>query len=155
MAVGDAYVFPGFLTPVLTQLFFPKPPTTFLTWHVESYETNISNEKMTVLQEDYKNEPTKENDKNIYASYTGKYVVNFKEKLYVGFVEEVSDRKLLIECMRKIGKRNENLFSWPKKIKDKSWYSTDNIVSVVYEIRRKEDKNKFMIDEESWKYFLN
>ena len=30
MAVGDAYVFPGFLTPVLTQLLFPKPPTTFL-----------------------------------------------------------------------------------------------------------------------------
>ena len=31
MAVGDAFVFPGFLTPVLTQLFLPKPPTTFLT----------------------------------------------------------------------------------------------------------------------------
>ena len=31
MAVGDAYVFPGFLTPVLTQFFFPKPQTTFLT----------------------------------------------------------------------------------------------------------------------------
>ena len=31
MVVGDAHVFPGFLTPVLTQLFFPKPPTTFLT----------------------------------------------------------------------------------------------------------------------------
>ena len=31
MAIGDAHVFPGFLTPVLTQLFFPKPPTTFLT----------------------------------------------------------------------------------------------------------------------------
>ena len=30
MAVGDAYVFPGFLTPVLSQLFFPKPPTAFL-----------------------------------------------------------------------------------------------------------------------------
>ena len=30
MAVGDAYVFPGFLTPVRTQLFFPKPPTTYL-----------------------------------------------------------------------------------------------------------------------------
>ena len=24
-------VFPGYFTPVLTQLFFPKPPTTFLT----------------------------------------------------------------------------------------------------------------------------
>ena len=31
MAVGGAHVFPGFLTPELTQLFFPKPPTTFLT----------------------------------------------------------------------------------------------------------------------------
>ena len=30
MAVGDAHVFSDFLTPVLTQLFFPKPPTTFL-----------------------------------------------------------------------------------------------------------------------------
>ena len=30
MAVGDAYEFPGFLTPVLTQLSFPKPPNTLL-----------------------------------------------------------------------------------------------------------------------------
>ena len=34
MAVGDTYVFPGFLTPVLTQLFFPKPLTTFLACEV-------------------------------------------------------------------------------------------------------------------------
>ena len=31
MAVGDAHMFPGFLTLVLTQLSFPRPPTTFLT----------------------------------------------------------------------------------------------------------------------------
>ena len=31
MAIDDTYVFPGFLTPVLTLPFFPKPPTTFLT----------------------------------------------------------------------------------------------------------------------------
>ena len=31
MVVGDTYVLPGFLTPVLRQLFFPKPLTTFLT----------------------------------------------------------------------------------------------------------------------------
>ena len=29
MAVGDAHVFPGFLTPVLTQLLFLKPPLLF------------------------------------------------------------------------------------------------------------------------------
>ena len=28
--VGAAHIFPGFLTPVLKQLFFPKPPTTFV-----------------------------------------------------------------------------------------------------------------------------
>ena len=31
MAVCVAQMFPGFLTPVLTQLFFLKPPTAFLT----------------------------------------------------------------------------------------------------------------------------
>ena len=31
MAVDDAHVFPGFLTPVLLELSFPKPPTTFPT----------------------------------------------------------------------------------------------------------------------------
>ena len=31
MAVGDTHVFPGFLTPVLTQLFFRKQSTTFPT----------------------------------------------------------------------------------------------------------------------------
>ena len=31
MVVNDAYVFPDFLSPVLTQLFFPKPPATFPT----------------------------------------------------------------------------------------------------------------------------
>ena len=31
MAVDDAHVFPGILTPVLTQLFFPKPMITFPT----------------------------------------------------------------------------------------------------------------------------
>ena len=30
-SVTHNYVFPGFLTPFLTQLFFPKPRTTFLT----------------------------------------------------------------------------------------------------------------------------
>ena len=43
MAVGDAYVFPGFLTPVLTQLFFPKPPTAFLTCFYASAEVRGEN----------------------------------------------------------------------------------------------------------------
>ena len=47
MAVGDAHVFPGFLTPVLTQLFLPKPPITFLTCFSrgESREVKIHQEE--------------------------------------------------------------------------------------------------------------
>ena len=45
MAVGDAYVFPGFLPPVLTQLFFPKPPTTFLTWFCKGERRKYAGKK--------------------------------------------------------------------------------------------------------------
>ena len=45
MAVGDAYVFPGFLTPVLTQLFLPKPPTTFLTCFCRGERRKYSGKK--------------------------------------------------------------------------------------------------------------
>ena len=45
MAVGDAYVFPGFLTPVQTQLFFPKPPTTFLTCFCRGERQKYAGEK--------------------------------------------------------------------------------------------------------------
>ena len=46
MAVGDAYVFPGFLTPVITQLFFPKPATTFLTCYCRGESENSPDRKV-------------------------------------------------------------------------------------------------------------
>ena len=46
MAVGDAHVFPGFLIPVLTQLFFPKPPTTFSHAYAEVRGENTSERKV-------------------------------------------------------------------------------------------------------------
>ena len=45
MAVGDAHVFPYFLTPVLTQLFFLKPPTTFLNTSAEVRGENTPERK--------------------------------------------------------------------------------------------------------------
>ena len=62
IAVGDAYAFPGFLTPVLTQLFHPNPPTTFLTCFCrgdrQKYEFD-ENDK--VLQTDKKHYGKKRN----------------------------------------------------------------------------------------------
>ena len=39
-------MFPGFLTPVLTQLFFPKPPTTFLTCFCRGERRNTPERKV-------------------------------------------------------------------------------------------------------------
>ena len=50
MAVGDAHVFPGFLTPVLTQLFFPNPPTTFLTRYCRGERSKYARKKVRLNQ---------------------------------------------------------------------------------------------------------
>ena len=44
------YVFPGFLTPVLTQLFFPKPPTTFLTYFCRGERQKYARKKSRLNQ---------------------------------------------------------------------------------------------------------
>ena len=48
MAVGDATVFPGFLTPVLKPLFFPKPLTTFLTCFCRGERRKYTGKKVDV-----------------------------------------------------------------------------------------------------------
>ena len=50
MAIGDVHVFPGFLTPVLTQVFFPKPPTTFLTCFCRGERRKYARKKVRLNQ---------------------------------------------------------------------------------------------------------
>ena len=62
MVVGDAYVFPGFLTQVLTQLFFPKPPTTFLTYFCRGERRKYAEKKSCLDQGSYSQPPGHESD---------------------------------------------------------------------------------------------
>ena len=62
MAVGDAYVFPGFLTPVLTQLFILKPSTTFLTCFCRDERRKYSRKKSHLNQESNSQSPGHESD---------------------------------------------------------------------------------------------
>ena len=63
MSVGDAHVFPGFLTPVLTQLFFPKPPTTFfLTCFCRGERRRYSGKKVRLNQGSNSQPPGHESD---------------------------------------------------------------------------------------------
>ena len=62
MAVSDPYVFPGFLTPVLTQLFFPMPPTTFLTCFCRGKRQKYAGKKSHVNQGSNSQPPGHESD---------------------------------------------------------------------------------------------
>ena len=62
MAVGDAHVFPGFLTPVLTHLFFPKPQTTFLTCFYRSERRKYARKKVPLNRESNSQPPGHEPD---------------------------------------------------------------------------------------------
>ena len=62
MAVGDAHVFPGFLTPVLTQLSFPKPPTTFLTCFCRGVMRKYAGKKVRLIRGSNSQPPGHESD---------------------------------------------------------------------------------------------
>ena len=62
MAVGDAHVFPGFLTPVLTQFLFPKPPTTFLTCFCRGERRKYAGKKSRLNRESNSQPPGHESD---------------------------------------------------------------------------------------------
>ena len=62
MAVGDAYVFPGFLTPVPTQFSFPKPPTTFLICFSRGKRRKYSRKKSRLNRESNSQPPGHESN---------------------------------------------------------------------------------------------
>ena len=51
MADGDTHVFPCFHTPVLKQLFLPKPPTTFLHASAEVRGENTPEKKVASTED--------------------------------------------------------------------------------------------------------
>ena len=62
MAASDAYVFPGFPTPVLTLLFFPKSPTTFLTCFCRGERRKYARKKSRLNQGSNSQPPGYESD---------------------------------------------------------------------------------------------
>ena len=62
MVIGDAYMFPGFLTPVLTQLFFPKPPAPFPTCFCRGERRKYTGKKSRLNQGSNSQPPGPESD---------------------------------------------------------------------------------------------
>ena len=84
MAVGDAFVFPGFLTPVLTQLFFRKPSTTFLTFFCRGERRKYAGKKSRLNRGSNSQPPGHESD-TLTTEPTGRgllhMIVSVLEKL--------------------------------------------------------------------------
>ena len=62
MAVGDAHVFPGFLTTVLNTNFFPKPPTAFLTCFSRDERRKYAGKKFRINRVSNSQPPGHESD---------------------------------------------------------------------------------------------
>ena len=73
--VGDAYVFPGFLTPILTQLFFPKPLTTFLTCFWRGKSRKYASKKSRLNWGSNSQPPGHESDTPLTHPGGAKYIV--------------------------------------------------------------------------------
>lgn len=82
-------------------------------------------------------------------------IVNFNGKPCVGLVTEASLSSLLVDCMRRNGKLHENSFSWPRKLKDKSWYQLSSIIAIVQCIGIPGHKNKYKLEDESWAVYIS
>ena len=76
MADSDAYVFPGFLTPALTQLFFPKPLTTFLTCFCRGERRKYAGKKSRLNRGSISQPPGHESDM-LTAVPPGQGIVTF------------------------------------------------------------------------------
>ena len=81
MAVGDAYVFPGFLTPVLTQLFFAKPPTTFLTCFCRGERRKYAGKKSRLNRGSNSQPPGHESD-TLTTEPPGRGLVRLEAEFY-------------------------------------------------------------------------
>ena len=86
MAVGDAHVFPGFLTPVLTQRFFPKPPTAFLICFCRGERRKYAGKKSSLNRGSNSQPPGHESD-TLTTEPPGRGELIYKNFMYVSVCE--------------------------------------------------------------------
>ena len=96
MAVGDAHVFPGFLIPVLTQLFLPKPPTTFLTCFCRGERRKYAGKKVRLNRGSNSQPPDRESD-TLTTELAGRGYNRMSNDLLSGI--EYIDIRLVEQCI--------------------------------------------------------
>ena len=64
----------------------------------------------------------------------GKYIVVHERVPYPGYALNIDNsNQIYIECMQRKGRKQNNCFSWPEKMKDKNWYDFKDVLAVIWE----------------------
>ena len=106
MAVGDAHVFSGILTPVLTHFFFPKPLTTFLTCFCKSERRKYTGKKVCLNWGSNSKPPGHESD-----MLTAEPPRRSKTNNYYGSIKPVLSSNALNHHVELFFDLQENLFN--------------------------------------------
>ncbi|CAC5390284.1 unnamed protein product [Mytilus coruscus] len=82
----------------------------------------------------------------------GKYVViKYDEKPYPGVVQDAGESDIYVQCMHRVGKKDNNCFFWPRTIKDKCWYEFDDVLAVIPEPTKIDGSySHYKIDQDIW-----
>ena len=120
MAVGDAHVFLGFLTPVLTQLFFPKPPATFLTCFCRGERQKYAGKKSRLKRGSNSQLPGHESD-TLIAEPSGRGSSKLKDFADYNIKFDENGR-VLQKGMQHFGKRRNCSAQKERVMLGKSWF---------------------------------
>ncbi|KAK6187257.1 hypothetical protein SNE40_005323 [Patella caerulea] len=86
----------------------------------------------------------------------GKYVIVLYEgRGYPGYVLDSDNNELQVECMHQVGKKANNCFYWPKKMKDICWYEYENVVCIIEPLQKISDSLHFKLPDVLFETVLN
>ena len=85
----------------------------------------------------------------------GKYVlVQYRGHFYPGEVTDVDEHEVYVNCMHRVGKKTNNCFFWPPRIKDQEWYSYLQVTCFSPLHQHPENARHYQLDKESWECYL-
>ena len=78
-------------------------------------------------------------------------IVEYDNKPYPGFVEDIDAEDVYVNCMHSVGKRLDNCFFWPKQFKDICWYEHSKICSLISQpVLKDGSSHHYTVDPAVW-----
>jgi hypothetical protein len=81
----------------------------------------------------------------------GRYVVvSYDEVRYPGYVEKSKGNEVCVECMGRVNTSSKNRFVWPKKKRDKCWYTHQQLLTFIPPPRQIGTTSEYEIEHTTW-----